>query len=657
MSVNEAPTHTVSQPMTSQECLDIQQNTPIGFFKTTSEGKYLLVNPALARMYGYELPYEFMEDINDIHKQVHADPSAREKLENFLNSQDRVIDFESYIVRRDGSTGGVSINVQAVLDQKGKLSHYRGFVTDISKYQQAKEELRQSKERFSLAMEACRDGIWDWNVQTGEVYYSPSYITMLGYQSEELISHFNFWKDHIHPDNINEVLRINQACIDNEYDTFQVVFRMQTKSLDWRWILGRGKAVARDANGRATRMVGTHTDITDRVQAEEERERIQKRLFDIQKLESVGLLAGGLAHELNSILMGILGHGEMMLADQGLDKKYKQRAQSMHNAGMRCRDLVQHLLAFSRRQILKIEPILINELLSDTLESLQKALRDDIKVSLALSPEAPEVQGDREQLQQALLYLAHDAQDAMPWGGSLIIETDVVDLDEDYVSRHVGVVPGRYVLLAVSDSGHGMDKETQKHIFEPFFSTKKNGKGKGLSLPTVYGIVKQHQGNIWAYSEPGHGTTFKIYLPLADMSQEKFSSPGPVISEDIKAQRAVCVVEDNELVQELVVETLQKQGYKVLCASNGSQCLERIREHTDALDMLLVDVVLPDTNGKALYEQVKQIVPGIRVLYMSGYTEQVITQSGVLEAASNFIQKPFTLQDLERKVQMVLEGE
>jgi PAS domain S-box-containing protein len=657
MSENDALTRIASQSISSQECLDIQQNTPIGFFKTTSEGKYILVNPALARMHGYEVPYEFMEAINDIYKQVHADPSAREKLENFLNSHDQVIDLECQIVRRDGSNGWVSINLQSVLDQNGSLSHYRGFATDISKYKQAREELLQSRERFSLAMEASRDGLWDWNVQRDEVYYSPSYITMLGYGSEELLSHSSFWKNHIHPEDINEVLRINQACIDNEYDTFQVVFRMKGESSEWRWILGRGKAVARDANGRATRMVGTHTDITDRVKAEEERKRLQKKLFAIQKLESVGLLAGGLAHELNNILMGILGHGEMLLADQSLEDKHKQKTQVMYNAGVRCRDLVQNLLAFSRRQVLKVEPIEINELLSDTLESLQSALRDDIQIRHALCPDTPEIQGDRRQLQQALLYLALDAQDAMPWGGLLTIETDVVDLDEEYASRHVGAVPGSYILLAVSDSGHGMDRETQKHIFEPFFSTKKNGEGKGLSLPTVYGIVKQHQGNIWVYSEPGIGTTFKIYLPLAEKPQEKVQSTRPMISEDIQSPKAVCVVEDNEMVRELVVETMKDQGYKVLCAWNGSQCIEQLEEHTGSLDILLVDVVLPDTNGKALYEQVKQIFPGIRVLYMSGYTEQVITQSGFLEAGSNFIQKPFTLQNLERKMLEVLEGE
>lgn len=658
MSEDETPTHThtASQPLSPQECLDIQQSTPIGFFKTTPEGKYLLVNPALARMHGYELPYEFIEAIDGIHGQVQADPSAREKLENFLNSHDQEIDFECWIVRRDGSSGCISLNIQSIVGRDGHISHYRGFVTDISQYKQTLDELHQSRERFSLAMEASRDGIWDWNVQTDEVYYSPSYITMLGYRSEELTSHYKFWKNHIHPDDINEVLRINQACIDNEYDTFQVVFRMQTKSLDWRWILGRGKAVARDANGRATRMVGTHTDITDRVQTEEERERLQKRYYGIQKLESVGLLAGGLAHELNNILMGILGYGEMLLADQSLEEKYKRKIQTIYNSGLKCRDLVQHLLAFSRRQILKIEPILINELLSDTLESLQKVLRDDIQVSLALCPDAPEIRGDWCQLQQALLYLALDAQDAMPWGGSLLIETDVVDLDEEYVSSHVGVVPGRYVLLAISDSGHGMDKETQKYIFEPFFSTKKNEEGKGLSLPAVYGIVKQHQGNIWVYSEPGHGTTFKLYFPLSDMFYKKVQSPGPVISEDIRAQKTVCVVEDNEMVLELVVETLENQGYQVLCALNGSQCLERLRKHTGTLDMLLSDVVLPDTNGKAVYEKVKQIFPGIKVLYMSGYTEQVITQSGELEAGSNFIQKPFTLQDLKQKIQEVLVG-
>lgn len=387
--------------------------------------------------------------------------------------------------------------------------------------------------------------------------------------------------------------------------------------------------------------------------SEAEKERLEKQFHQAQKLESVGRLAGGVAHDLNNLLSPILGYGELLLLENDDADRRRESVEQILKAGRRARDLVRQLLAFSRRQTLQFKPLDLNFLLKNFDKLLRRTIREDVAIRILPAKSLPLVKGDMGQLEQVVMNLAVNAQDAMPDGGALTMETGRVDLDEQYASEHEGVTPGPYVTLTVSDTGTGMDQETLRQLFEPFFTTKELHKGTGLGLSTVYGIVKQHGGNVWAYSEPDLGTTFKVYLPV---STESLSSGIPSPNDHPPGgSESILLVEDNEEVRELALAILERSGYKLLVAESGPEALLMLENHKGPLHLILTDVVMPEMNGRRLFEQVVKFYPDIKVLYMSGYTQDVIAHRGVIDADVNFIQKPFPIKLLATKVREVLD--
>jgi CheY-like chemotaxis protein len=298
----------------------------------------------------------------------------------------------------------------------------------------------------------------------------------------------------------------------------------------------------------------------------------------------------------------------------------------------------------------------LNQMVRGFKSLLRRAVREDIHIQFSPHASDPVIRGDRGQLEQVIMNLVVNAQDAMPEGGALIIETGAVELDEEYARAHTGVTPGLYGMISVSDTGVGMDALTRERIFEPFFTTKERGKGTGLGLATVYGIIKQHGGNIWAYSEPGEGTTFKCYLPLTEEPAAE-PTPQPAQDQDRGGSETVMVVEDEEAVRSLAVKVLKRRGYEVMEAEDAPSCLARLQAHEGSLDLLLTDVVMPGMNGRQLYGEIEDLYPGVKVLYMSGYTRDIITHRGVLDDGIPFIQKPFSVQGLATRVRAILEGE
>ncbi len=762
----------------------IYEHMAVGVARVSLDFRIEAANEAYCRMLGYSEQELIGRHLSDItHPEV-----LEENLDRQTMLTRGVIDhyrMEKRFIHKNGAVIQGILDANLVRDAGGQPFFFLGSVLDITERKQAEEALLESEERFKLAMEASRDGLWDWNVETGEVYYSPAYAAMLGYSPEEVPQRASFWMDHIHPDDRETAIRANNDCIEHACDDFEIEFRMLSKDGGWRWILGRGKAVGRDDQGRALRMIGTQTDITERKKAEralreserrlstlmsnlpgmayrcrndrdwtmefvsngcieltgywteelvgnakssyaelvhpedramvwnrvqdaltrkrnfeieyriitreglqkhvwekgvgifddeqllflegfiaditerklaeEEREQLQAQLLQAQKMESVGRLAGGVAHDLNNMLVAILGYGELLMADAELGDDHRKRIELMYQAGLRSRNLVSQLLAFSRKQTLQVECLDLNEVISDFTRLLEKTIRENIEIQFDLAPQLPTVNADRSQLEQVILNLAVNAQDAMSEGGRLTIETGMADLDERYASQHVGVVPGRYVMLAVSDTGFGMDRETREQIFEPFFTTKKPGEGTGLGLATVYGIVKQHQGSIWVYSEPGQGTTLKIYLPTDGPAPSGSIAAAPSRPMQTRGRETVLVVEDDEMVRELAVSVLEDQGYTVHAAASGQECLEVMQSAETPFDLLLTDVIMPDMDGKDLYDRVARLEPKIRILYMSGYTDNVISHHGVLDPDVAFLQKPFSFQDLCLKVREVLD--
>jgi two-component system, cell cycle sensor histidine kinase and response regulator CckA len=396
-------------------------------------------------------------------------------------------------------------------------------------------------------------------------------------------------------------------------------------------------------------------DITERKQAETHRLELEERLRLAHKMESIGLLAGGIAHDFNNLLTPILGYSEILLARIEADNPNRKALQQIREASERAAKLVQQLLAFSRKQMLELKQVDIGDVVNRFEQILRSSIREDIQIKCHLTSNLGVVLADTGQIEQVLMNLAVNAQDSMPNGGILTIETQNVMLDESYVTMHPEASTGPHVALIISDSGTGINKEALDHIFEPFFTTKESGKGTGLGLATVYGIVKQHGGSISVYSELERGTTFKVYLKCVSVSSTDINNLNQIQTEFSRGTETILVVEDNDLVRHLACEMLQLAGYNVLSADGGETALQVFKQHEGQVHLLLTDVIMPAMNGKEIAHRLCSAKPELKVLYMSGYTGNVIGQHGLLENDMHLIQKPLSLKTLSDKVRQVLD--
>jgi len=383
------------------------------------------------------------------------------------------------------------------------------------------------------------------------------------------------------------------------------------------------------------------------------RREVESELVQSQKMEAVGRLAGGVAHDFNNLLTVILGYGEMLREEFGNNPEALDYAAEILRAGQRASALTNQLLAFSRRQVAVPRSLNLNQTAEHIEKMLRRMIGEDIDLRMKLADGLRSVLADPSHIDQVIMNLAVNSRDAMPQGGTLIIETANVDLTDEYVGRHLDVEPGPYVMLAISDTGSGMDEATRSRIFEPFFTTKEQGKGTGLGLSIVYGIVKQAGGEIIVYSEPGHGTVFKLYFPAIEESAEPLPLPPAELEVD-RATETVLVVEDEDQVRSLTETMLTRQGYQVLAASSGPAALEIVREHPGEIHLMLTDVVMPGMTGVKLAQEVGKLRPAIRVLYMSGYTDASVNGAGVFTKDMEYLEKPFTSATLQRKLREAL---
>ena len=522
----------------------------------------------------------------------------------------------------------------------------------IAERERTERALRESEERLRLALMAAEQGLYDLDVQTGEAVVTPEYARMLGYAPEEFTETNARWIERLHPDDRESVAGAYRAYVAGETPEYRVEFRQRTKSGDWKWILSIGKIVQYDEAGRPRRMLGTHTDITKRKEAEEEKSRLTAQLLHAQKMESVGRLAGGVAHDFNNMLLVILACTELIKMRHRGDARLVPRLEEIERAALRARDITRQLLAVSRKQIAAPRTLNLSEFLAETRKTLGRLIGEDIDFNVHLGTDLWPVRIDPSQVDQVLMNLVVNARDAMPMGGKLTIETTNVRIDDSYCRQHVGFRAGDYVLLAVSDTGVGMDRDTLAHVFEPFFTTKAIGKGTGLGLATVHGIVMQNGGVVSVHSEAGHGTTFRIYLPRL---QE--TAVAAEAAEETPAARTggtILLVEDDEAVRRTLAAILDALGFTTLVAAGWREALSLAGRAEVGVDVLLTDVVMPELSGKELCERLRAVRPGLPVLYMSGYTADVIVDHGIVEDGVHFIQKPFTMDDLARAIRTAL---
>ena len=391
------------------------------------------------------------------------------------------------------------------------------------------------------------------------------------------------------------------------------------------------------------------------VEERAEHRRLEEQLRQAQKMEAVGRLAGGIAHDFNNLLTVINGYSHMISSRLPTGDALRADAEEILRAGEQAASLTRQLLAFSRKQILAPVVLNLNRIVSELEKMLHRLIGEDVELVTSLDPGLGNVKADPGQIEQVIMNLAVNARDAMPNGGKLTLETANVSLDEGFARHHSGAQSGPHVMLGVSDTGVGMDQETQSHLFEPFFTTKEQGKGTGLGLSTVCGIVKQSGGTIWAYSEPGQGAAFKIYLPRVDVPADA-SKPATRRRDLPKGTETILIVEDAEGVRNLMQLILTRNGYTLLVAENGEQAFQRVEQHPGPIHLLLTDIVLPRMGGPEIAHRMRALRPGIRVLFTSGYTDRGVVENGVLESGIAFLQKPFAVDELCRKIREVLDS-
>jgi PAS domain S-box-containing protein len=507
----------------------------------------------------------------------------------------------------------------------------------------SQEGLRRSERNFRSLVTNAPYGICRCDSAGQLLDANPALLAMLGYSQAKELAGIHFGTLYADTQQWFELA---------DYLRSAVAFN----GLIAEWKRKDGTATIVRVSGRAVSDAGKGRTFELFAEDVSERRALEQQLRQSQKMEAVGRLAGGIAHDFNNLLMVISGYSEFLLERLGQDPALRGPAQEIAGAAGRATSLTRQLLAFSRKQMLAPRILDLNGVVTENLKMLTRMIGEDIDLVMVPAADLGTVRADAGQIEQVIMNLAVNARDAMPSGGKLTIETSNVSLDEEYARFHAPLRPGNYVMLAISDTGAGMDSETQSHIFEPFFTTK-GPKGTGLGLSTVYGIIKQSGGYIWVYSEAGKGTTFKIYLPRV---AETIESPAKVAvaAESVAAEpgtETILLVEDEANLRYLARQFLEKQGYRVIEAADGAVAMQIAVAHEGTIHLLLTDVIMPGMNGRELAQRISEIRPNVKVLYMSGYTENVIGRNGTLDAGVRLLQKPFTLRDLKSKVREVLD--
>ena len=555
---------------------------------------------------------------------------------------------DRWMQRKDGTRFFAAGITTAIRDERGGLTGFTKVMRDQTAWKETEDRLRQSETRYRLVARASREAIWDWNLVTGELDWNDAIEDLFGYPAADARS-AEWWHARIHPDDRERTLAAMHEAIDSDAEFWSGDYRFLRADGEYAQVIDRG-LIARDESGRACRMLGTMADVTERRRAEE-------KLAQAQRMEAVGRLAGGIAHDLNNMLTAIVGYSTFV--EQGLagDASARADVREIRRAADRSASLTRSLLAFARREIIQPHALDLHAVIRDLERMLRPALGESIEIEVQLAPGQAIVFADRARLEQVLLNLALNARDAMPGGGRLSIATSTVALGPDAAHRHPGIDinRGSYHRLTITDTGHGMDRETLSRIFEPFYTTKPTGEGTGLGLSTVYGTVKQAGGFVWAYSEPGHGSTFSVYLPATSAQPRAERRPSGQLELAGGGSETILVVEDEPTVSALACRTLMAEGYQCLRAASAGEALGLL-EREGRVDLMLTDIVMPGGNGADLAEQALALRPGLLVLYSSGFTDDDVVRRGLMEPGRPFIQKPWSPRELLERVRGLLDA-
>ncbi len=610
----------------------------IGMAITSPKKGFIEANDQMCAILGYDRSELLQRNWPEL---THPDDLGAD-VANFDRVMAREIDgysIEKRFIRKDGQIIDTTISLKSLLGPDGSVECFVAFMQDITERKRAEQQMI----RLIAAVEQTADSIVITDTEGIIQYVNPAFERISGYTEAEVVGQ------------TCRVLKSGKM----EKDVYAELWVTIKRGNVWTGhLINRKKdgslyeehatiSPVRDPSGEIINYVAVKQDITQRVQLEDQ-------FLQAQKMEAVGKLAGGVAHDFNNLLTAITGYSDLTMRKLQAADPLRHNLEQIKKAGDRAAGLTRQLLAFSRKQVLQPKVLNLNTIVSDLSKMLQRLIGEDIELKTSLEPLLGRVKADPGQIEQVIMNLVVNSRDAMPDGGKLVIETKNVYLDDAYSSRHVAITAGYYVMIAVSDTGCGMDEKTRQRIFEPFFTTKDAGRGTGLGLSTVYGIIKQSGGNIWVYSEVGQGTTFKVYLRRVDEAPEEqpLRAIGPGM---LQGAETVLLVEDEEMVRKLARQILETCGYKVLEAPHGGAALLLCERHDGPIHLMLTDVVMPEMSGRELMQRLSPLRPDMQVLFMSGYTEHAVVYHGVLEAETHFIQKPFTPNALARKVREVLD--
>jgi len=623
---------------TNQALKALVDASPAAIVCVDRDGKTTVWNPAAERMSGWTekealgRPFPMIAD--EGREIYNALLSAALRGENLWNH-------EGVALKKDGSASrDVIVSTAPLRDAAGEVRGAMHILLDITDRKAAEAQLRLQ----AAALESTANSVVISDKSGRILWANPAFTTLTGYSVEEAIGQtLEILDSGKQPRAFFEMMR--KTISDGQVWHGEIINRRKDGTL---YSEEQSVTPVRNELGEIIHFVTIQQDVTDRKSLEEQ---LQKA----SKMESVGRLAGGVAHDFNNLLSVIIGYSEVLLGNPALDALSQKQIEEIKKAGDRATGLTRQLLAFSRQQVLEPKILDLNSIVVETEKMLRRLIGEDIEFHTKLAPAMGSVRVDPGQIEQILMNLAVNARDAMPHGGKLILETSEAELDEEYARRHTPCVPGRYVVLTVTDTGSGMDRETKAHIFEPFFTTKERGKGTGLGLATVYGIVKQSGGYVWVESEPGRGTAFKIYLPRIEQPLRQ-DHAGDLTAEVCNGSESVLVVEDEESVRTLICSILEQNGYTVLEAESPARALEIARQR-QVIDLVLTDVVMPGMSGPKMVKKLEEMRPGLKVLFMSGYAGGFGAAQGLLEGGASLLQKPFSKHALLQRVRETLEAQ
>jgi PAS domain S-box-containing protein len=630
----------------------LESSTEYSLIGKDLNGKILLWNEGARQLYGYEgqevigrATSEILHPPEDIAAgfpgAMMEEALRRGKWEGVLTR-----------VRKNGERFLAQAALTPRFNAAGERTGYLLVSKDISDVMALEEQVRRAQQRLRDVVLSSPAVLFTLMIEEEEIqrisWISDNLREVLGYQPEVAVG-LGWWPAHVHPDDMESAIVQTQADL----------FTRGSSTGEYRFLHGDGSyrwtrchiRLMRDEAGRPTEAVGAWTDVTERKQAEEGQAMLREQLQQVQKLESIGRLAGGVAHDFNNLLTVINGYSDQLLRQLVHGDPMQESVAEIREAGQRAAELVRQLMLFSQKEVTEAGEVNLNDIVTEVGKMLARVIGEDIRLEFALAASLGCIRADPELLRQVVMNLAVNARDAMPGGGTLLIETRDVDLDESYAQQHANVKPGQYVQLKVSDTGIGMTDTVMSHIFEPFFSTKEPGKGTGLGLATVYGIVRQSGGSIRVYSEPNAGTTFTIYLPRIDpcVGTRQSAEPAPDI---LRGMETILIVEDQDQLRRMAGRILRSYGYRVLEAANPGEALLHSERYAGPIHLMLTDVVMPGMTGSELADRLRPLRPAMELIFMSGYSQDVVKDR--LGSMGAYLQKPFSPEVLAGSVRRVL---